>query len=86
MRPEHLRLLPAGAVINGSNMLHGRILQSVFVGSHVSMVIDVAGLSVSVDSRADEPVPAIGAEACICWLPEQALVLDAPGDLPRAGS
>ena len=85
VRPEHLRLLPAGAMIDGTNMLRGRILQSVFVGSHVSLVIDVAGLAVAVDSRADEPVPAIGAEACICWLPEQALVLDGPGDIPRTG-
>ena len=86
VRPEQLRVLPAGAAVNGCNMLRGRILQNVFVGSHVSLVIDVGGLAVSVDSRADEPILAIGDEACICWLPEQAIVLDGPDNYPPIAS
>jgi putative spermidine/putrescine transport system ATP-binding protein len=85
VRPEHLRLLPPGGTINGSNVLRGRVLHSVFVGSHVSMIVDVAGLSVAVDSRAGDPVPAIGAEATISWQPEHAIVLEGCAPAAPAG-
>ncbi len=85
VRPEHLRLLPAGGAAGGGNVLRGRILHSVFAGSHVSMVIDIAGLAVSFDSRAGDPVPAIGAEASVCWQPEHAIVLEGPGPAAPAG-
>ena len=86
VRPEQLRVLPAGAASEGRNTLDGRVLQSVFVGSHVSLLIDVAGIAILVDSRADEPVLPIGAEARICWLPEQAIILDGAGAQPVTGS
>ena len=83
VRPEQLRLLPAGPVPHGYNVLRGQIRKSVFVGSHVSLIMDVAGLAISVDSRAEEPVLPIGAEVCVCWLPEQAIVLEGTGEYPR---
>ena len=85
VRPEHMRVLPAGAAGGGGNMLRGRVLHSVFAGSHVSLVIDVAGLSVAVDSQVDAPVAVVGAEACVCWLPEHAIVLDGAGSVSRTG-
>ena len=78
VRPEQLRVLPAGATINGHNMLRGRILQSVFVGSHISLVIDVAGLAIAVDGRADEPVLAY-------WRRDLHLLAAGTGDHTRWG-
>ncbi len=76
VRPEQLRAVPPGVPIDGANVLAGRVVRSVFIGSHVSLVVDVDGLAVSVDSRVGDPAFAVGDAALVCWAPAEAIVLD----------
>ncbi|NYZ15514.1 ABC transporter ATP-binding protein [Azospirillum sp. RWY-5-1] len=76
LRPEWLRLLPDGAAVNGYNVLDGRVTDSVFVGSHVSLAVDLGdGGTLTVDGRPEDALPAPGQPVRVCWEPERAIIL-----------
>ena len=78
IRPEHVRILPDGGATNGYNALRGRLTERIFVGSSVQLSVEIgAGVSVTVDGRPDDSIPAVGASILIGWEPDRAVLLDA---------
>jgi iron(III) transport system ATP-binding protein len=76
IRPEWLRILSAGEAADGHNMLDVRIVESVFVGSHVSLKADVGnGTILTVDGDPDDVLPQPGDAARIAWHRDRAIVL-----------
>ena len=76
IRPEWLRILGAGDTAEGHNVLDVRIVDSVFVGSHVSLKADVGGGTfVIVDGAPDSALPRPGDVARIAWHRDRAIVL-----------
>jgi ABC-type Fe3+/spermidine/putrescine transport system ATPase subunit len=76
LRPEWLHLKPAGAAVNGYNALAGRVADSLFVGQHVSLTVDIGnGISINVDGRPGDDLPDKGDIVQVCWDPDRAIVL-----------
>jgi ABC-type Fe3+/spermidine/putrescine transport system ATPase subunit len=76
LRPEWLRLLPAAAAVNGYHAVEGRLTDTIFAGSHISLLIDLAdGPTLTVDVRPGDELPALGDTVRICWTPDQAILL-----------
>jgi ABC-type Fe3+/spermidine/putrescine transport system ATPase subunit len=76
LRPEWLRLLPATAAINGYHAIEGRLTETIFAGSHISLLVDLAeGSTMTVDVRPGDELPALGDMVRICWTPDQAILL-----------
>ena len=68
IRPEWLRILTAGEAADGHNVLDARIVESVFIGSHVSLKADVGGGTIlTVHGDPDIALPSTGEAARISW-------------------
>ena len=77
VRPEHLRVVRAGESPPGENVVRGRVVESIFVGNFVNLVIELAaGLRVTVESRAGPSGPAQGDEIHLCWKPDHAILFE----------
>jgi ABC-type Fe3+/spermidine/putrescine transport system ATPase subunit len=77
LRPEWLRLLKPSESVNGYDSIEGRIDDSIFVGSHLSLLVDIGnGETVTVDARQGDSLPGRGEAVRVCWEPEQAIVFD----------
>jgi putative spermidine/putrescine transport system ATP-binding protein len=93
LRPEHLRVAPVGqrgAPTHGAdggsdaakpgardNVLRGRVVDSVFVGNFVNLVVDIgAGQQVIVEMRAGHGGPVRGDAVDVCWSTEHTVVFE----------
>jgi ABC-type sugar transport system ATPase subunit len=76
IRPEWLRILAAGEAADGHNVLDARIVESVFIGSHVSLKADVGGGTIlTLHGDPDGALPSAGETARISWSRDQAIIL-----------
>lgn len=76
IRPEWLRILPAGQTDEETNVLQARIVDSVFVGSHVSLKADIGkGTILTVDCAPGSASLQAGEVAHITWARDRAIVL-----------
>jgi putative spermidine/putrescine transport system ATP-binding protein len=76
IRPEWLRVFPDGVPVNGYNVLHGRIVDSVFVGNHVSLKAEIGeGVTLTVEGPPESSPPQPGDHVRICWRPDHAIIL-----------
>ena len=76
IRPEWLRILTAGEAADGHNVLDARIVESVFIGSHVSLKADVGGGTIlTVHGDPDSALPSTGEAARISWAQDRAIIL-----------
>jgi len=75
IRPEHLRLLPAGADPGHLNVLAGKLVERVFAGSITQLVVDVGGAALTLDGRPEDDIPAAGAPVRIAWESDRAILL-----------
>jgi len=76
VRPEHLRLLPASAPVNGLNVLAGTLAERIFVGASTQLVVEVGGgVTLTLDSRPDDTIPDPGTAVRVGWDPERAILL-----------
>ncbi len=86
LRPEALRLAdpaapPAGALL-------GRALESSFLGNHVRVTVACDGsdaqLVVALQGQDAASLPRPGAEAAVCWDPQEGMLLEPGGGEARA--
>ena len=76
IRPEWLRILGAGEAADGHNVLDARIVESVFIGSHVSLKADVGGGTIlTLHGDPDSALPSAGESARISWSRDRAIIL-----------
>jgi ABC-type Fe3+/spermidine/putrescine transport system ATPase subunit len=76
IRPEWLRILGAGEAADGHNVLDARIVESVFIGSHVSLKADVGGGTIlTLYGDPDSALPSAGESARISWSRDRAIIL-----------
>lgn len=76
IRPEWLRILSAGDEPEGYNILEARIVDRVFVGSHVSLKADIGnGTVLTVDGPPGADLPQTGDLARIAWPRDRTIVL-----------
>ncbi len=76
IRPEHLHVVRADEPPAGDNRVRGRVVESIFVGNFVNLVIELAaGLRVTVESRAGPGGPVPGDEIHLCWKPDHAILV-----------
>jgi ABC-type Fe3+/spermidine/putrescine transport system ATPase subunit len=76
IRPEWLRILAAGEAADGQNVLDARIVESVFIGSHVSLKADVGGGTIlTLHGDPDSALPSAGESARISWSRDRAIIL-----------
>jgi putative spermidine/putrescine transport system ATP-binding protein len=76
IRPEWLRILAAGEAADGHNVLDVRIIESVFIGSHVSLKADVGGGTIlTLHGDPDSSLPRAGEAARISWSRDRAIIL-----------
>jgi putative spermidine/putrescine transport system ATP-binding protein len=78
VRPEDLRVVPAGEAVDGLNRRDGVIAESIYLGSEWKYVIDV-GDGATAQARAartdaGDPL-APGTAVQVCWRPERGVVL-----------
>jgi len=77
VRPEWMRLLPKGAAVNGYDTIEGRLADRIFVGTHVSLLVDVGqGITLSVDAHPGDALPDPGETVRVSWEPKNAIVLN----------
>jgi spermidine/putrescine ABC transporter ATP-binding subunit len=77
IRPEHLHVVRADEPPAGDNRVRGQVVESIFVGNFVNLVIELAaGLRVTVESRAGPAGPVQGDEIHLCWKPDHAILFE----------
>ena len=76
IRPEWLRVLSPGDPADGYNVLEARIVDSMFLGDHVSLKADIGGdAMITIDAPPDVAPPVPGSVARVAWRREQAIVM-----------
>jgi ABC-type Fe3+/spermidine/putrescine transport system ATPase subunit len=76
IRPEWLRVLGPGDNAEGCNVLEARIVDAVFLGSHVSLKADIGGgAMITIDGAPHTGLPRPGDSVRIAWRRDQAIVM-----------
>jgi spermidine/putrescine ABC transporter ATP-binding subunit len=76
VRPEALKLMPAGAQPPDKNALPGKIAGRSFAGNLIRVFVDVGGgTSLTVEGRPDETVGETGERVVVAWDPKDGIVL-----------
>jgi putative spermidine/putrescine transport system ATP-binding protein len=77
VRPEWMRLLPKDSAVNGSDTIEGRLADRIFVGTHISLLVDVGqGITLSVDAHPGDTLPDPGEMVRVSWESKNAIVLN----------
>ena len=76
VRPEKMRLAPAGAAPEGANCAPGRVAQRVFSGASVTYVVETAAGPLRVFQRnGGEALAEEGAEVAVLWSPQHSVAV-----------
>ena len=71
VRPERLRILPVDQAVEGLNLLQGRLVSAVYLGSeiHHAVVLDSGRTIICVEQNRDQTIPAVGTPLRIAFRP-----------------
>jgi ABC-type Fe3+/spermidine/putrescine transport system ATPase subunit len=76
VRPERLALLPAGAEVDGRNVLDATVVSQGFAGNLLHVTVRTAAEArLVVEARPGEAVGRVGETVRVAWAPDQATVL-----------